>query len=61
MKGRSDTNKTVVFDNEDDYKVGEFVKVRITDGGAKTLVGKALGRSTIQLFAQESDSRPFLA
>jgi tRNA-2-methylthio-N6-dimethylallyladenosine synthase len=45
--GRTDTNKMVVFDRED-YEKGEYVNVRITDATSATLIGEALGRTTLQ-------------
>ena len=45
--GRTDTNKMVVFDRED-YEKGEYVNVRIVDATSATLIGEALGRTTLQ-------------
>ena len=45
--GRTDTNKMVVFDRAD-YEKGDYVNVRITDATSATLIGEALGRTTLQ-------------
>ena len=37
--GRTEQNRTVVFDRKD-YKIGDFVKVRITNSTAATLLGE---------------------
>jgi tRNA-2-methylthio-N6-dimethylallyladenosine synthase len=51
--GRTDTNKMVVFDRED-YERGEYVQVRIDDCTSSTLLGTALGRTTLaEAAAQE--------
>lgn len=44
--GRNSQNTVVVFDKEN-YKVGDFVWVKITDCTAATLIGKAVGYSEI--------------
>ena len=44
--GRTDTNKGVVFDRED-YAKGDYVKVRIDDCTSSTLLGTALGTTTL--------------
>jgi len=44
--GRTDTNKGVVFDRED-YQKGDYVKVRIDDCTSSTLLGTALGTTTL--------------
>ena len=45
--GRNSQNTTVVFPKED-YKVGDFVLVEITDCTSATLIGKAVGYSEMQ-------------
>ena len=44
--GRNSQNTVVVFPKEN-YKVGEFVMVKITDCTAATLIGEAVGYSTV--------------
>ncbi len=44
--GRADSNKMVVFDRED-YRKGEYVRVRTNDCTSATLLGEALGRTTL--------------
>ncbi|MDP5106114.1 MAG: tRNA (N6-isopentenyl adenosine(37)-C2)-methylthiotransferase MiaB [Polaribacter sp.] len=44
--GRNSQNTVVVFDKEN-YKVGDFVWVKITDCTAATLIGKAVGYSEL--------------
>jgi tRNA-2-methylthio-N6-dimethylallyladenosine synthase len=44
--GRNSQNTVVVFPKEN-YKVGEFVLVKITDCTAATLIGEAVGYSTL--------------
>ena len=44
--GRNSQNTVVVFPKEN-YKVGEFVMVKITDCTAATLIGEAVGYSEI--------------
>lgn len=44
--GRNSQNTVVVFDKEN-YKIGDFVWVKITDCTAATLIGKAVGYSEI--------------
>lgn len=39
--GRTEQNRTVVFDRKN-YKIGDFVKVRITDSTAATLLGEPI-------------------
>jgi tRNA-2-methylthio-N6-dimethylallyladenosine synthase len=46
LRGRTDTNKMVVFDRED-YEKGDYVNVRITDCTSATLLGEPLGRTTL--------------
>lgn len=45
--GRNSQNTTVVF-NKEDYKVGDFVNVKITDCTSATLIGEAIGYSEMQ-------------
>jgi len=45
--GRTDTNKGVVFDRED-YEQGDYVTVRIDDCTSSTLLGTALGETTLE-------------
>lgn len=52
VSGRTDTNKVVIFDR-DQYQAGEYVEVEITDSTSATLFGKALGKTTIQAFAEK--------
>ena len=42
--GRNTQNTVVVFPKED-YKVGDFVMVEVTDCTSTTLIGKAIGYS----------------
>ena len=44
--GRTDTNKGVVFPRED-YEKGQYVRVRIEDCTSSTLLGTALGTTTL--------------
>ena len=44
--GRTDTNKMVVFDRQD-FRPGDYVRVRITDCTSATLFGEPLGRTTL--------------
>lgn len=44
--GRTDTNKMVVFDRES-YAKGQYVNVRITDSTSATLLGDAVGATTL--------------
>ncbi len=44
--GRTDTNKMVVFDRHD-YRKGEYVRVRIEECTSATLLGHALGRTSL--------------
>ena len=41
--GRTEQNKTVVFDKQD-YRIGDFVMVEITDASSATLIGKPVVR-----------------
>lgn len=45
--GRNSQNTTVVF-NKENYKVGDFVNVKITDCTSATLIGEAIGYSEMQ-------------
>jgi tRNA-2-methylthio-N6-dimethylallyladenosine synthase len=45
--GRTDTNKMVVFDREG-YRKGDYVRVRIDDCTSATLLGTAVGRTTLR-------------
>jgi len=45
--GRNSQNTTVVFP-KGDYKVGDFVEVKITDCTSATLIGEAVGYSPMQ-------------
>jgi tRNA-2-methylthio-N6-dimethylallyladenosine synthase len=51
LRGRTDTNKMVVFDRED-YAKGEYVNVRITDCTSATLLGTPIGRTTLAAEAE---------
>ena len=44
LSGRSDTNKMTVFDRQD-FKKGDYVRVRITDCTSATLLATPLGRA----------------
>ncbi|MEX1055500.1 MAG: tRNA (N6-isopentenyl adenosine(37)-C2)-methylthiotransferase MiaB [Rhodothermales bacterium] len=44
LAGRSGTNKMVVFDRRD-YRMGEYVDVRVTDCTSATLLGEPVGRA----------------
>ncbi len=46
LRGRTDTNKMVVFDRED-YRKGDYVRVRIEDCTSATLLGIGIGRTTL--------------
>ncbi len=52
LKGRTDTNKMVVFDRYDLQK-GEYVEVEITDCTSATLMGDVIGKSSIREFQKE--------
>ncbi|NBC85568.1 MAG: tRNA (N6-isopentenyl adenosine(37)-C2)-methylthiotransferase MiaB [Bacteroidetes bacterium] len=45
--GRTDTNKGVVFPRED-YEKGQYVRVRVEDCTSSTLLGTALGTTTLE-------------
>ena len=49
--GRTDTNKMVVFDRQD-FRPGDYVRVRITGCTSATLFGEPLGRTTLAESAQ---------
>lgn len=55
MKGRTDTNKMVVFDREN-LKKGDYAVVEITDSTSATLMGKVLLKSSIRDFAEAGKS-----
>jgi tRNA-2-methylthio-N6-dimethylallyladenosine synthase len=44
--GRTDSNKVVIFDRHE-YQAGQYVNVRITDASSATLMGEALGLTTL--------------
>jgi tRNA-2-methylthio-N6-dimethylallyladenosine synthase len=46
LSGRISQNLTVVFPREN-YKIGEFVYVKITDCTSGTLIGEAIGYSAM--------------
>ena len=48
--GRTDTNKMVVFDRGS-LREGEYVRVRITECTSATLIGEALGHTTLSIEA----------
>lgn len=50
--GRTDTNKMVVFDREN-YRKGEYVRVRVHDCTSATLLAEPLGRTTLAESAEE--------
>jgi len=54
--GRTDTNKMVVFDRQD-FRPGDYVRVRITDCTSATLFGEPLGRTTL---AESAHTEPVL-
>ena len=45
-RGRTDSNKMVVFDRQD-FEKGQYVRVRITDCTSATLLGEPLGVTTL--------------
>jgi tRNA-2-methylthio-N6-dimethylallyladenosine synthase len=53
--GRTDTNKMVVFDRGDLQK-GTYAEVKITDSTSATLMGEAIGPSSISAFSREQDA-----
>lgn len=52
LKGRTDTNKMVVFDRHDLQK-GDYAEVEITDCTSATLMGEVIGKSSIAEFEQK--------
>ncbi|MDX1637586.1 MAG: tRNA (N6-isopentenyl adenosine(37)-C2)-methylthiotransferase MiaB [Balneolaceae bacterium] len=52
LKGRTDTNKMVVFDRHD-FEKGDYVEVEITDCTSATLMGDVVRRSSIAEFSRE--------
>jgi tRNA-2-methylthio-N6-dimethylallyladenosine synthase len=46
LSGRNSQNITVVFPKEN-YKIGDFVNVRITNCTSGTLIGEAVGLSEL--------------
>jgi len=48
--GRNSQNTTVVFPKED-YKVGDFVLVKVTNCTSTTLIGQAIGYSEMQMIS----------
>ncbi|WP_372638938.1 tRNA (N6-isopentenyl adenosine(37)-C2)-methylthiotransferase MiaB [Fodinibius sp.] len=49
LRGRTDTNKMVVFDRQD-YEKGDYVEVTITDCTSATLMGDPIRKSSITEF-----------
>ncbi|CAD8170118.1 unnamed protein product [Paramecium octaurelia] len=48
LKGRTDSNKSVVFQNDNNsYAIGDFVEVEIMSSGLKTLAGRPLNKCEI--------------
>ncbi|WP_244545618.1 tRNA (N6-isopentenyl adenosine(37)-C2)-methylthiotransferase MiaB [Fodinibius roseus] len=52
LRGRTDTNKMVVFDRRD-YEKGDYVEVTITDCTSATLMGDPIRKSSIAEFEAE--------
>jgi tRNA-2-methylthio-N6-dimethylallyladenosine synthase len=52
LLGRTDTNKVVIFDRND-YVLGDYVEVRITDSTSATLFGDPIRKSSIAEFEPE--------
>lgn len=52
LKGRTDTNKMVVFDRKD-FEKGDYVEVTITDCTSATLMGDPIKKSSIAEYSQE--------
>lgn len=52
LRGRTDTNKMVVFDRND-YQKGDYVEVTITDCTSATLMGDPVRKSSIAEFEAE--------
>jgi tRNA-2-methylthio-N6-dimethylallyladenosine synthase len=55
MKGRTDTNKMVVFDRHDLQK-GDYAEVKITDCTSATLMGELIGKNSIAEFSREEET-----
>ena len=53
MKGRTDTNKMVVFDRHDLQK-GDYAEVKITDCTSATLMGELIGKNSIAEYSREA-------
>lgn len=53
FRGRTDTNKMVVFDRHGLQK-GDYVEVEITDSTSATLMGEVIRKSSIQEFQKET-------
>ncbi len=53
LRGRTDTNKMVVFDRHDLQK-GEYAEVEISDCTSATLMGDVIGKSSIAEFEKET-------
>ncbi|PSQ80807.1 MAG: hypothetical protein BRD46_03490, partial [Bacteroidetes bacterium QS_8_68_15] len=51
LSGRADNGKTVVFDKED-YRPGQYVNVEITNCTSGTLLGRAVGATTLEAEAE---------
>lgn len=51
LRGRTDTNKMVVFDRRA-YRKGDYVRVRVTDCTSATLIAEPLGRTALADAAQ---------
>ena len=52
FRGRTDTNKMVVFDRKD-YRKGDYVEVTINDCTSATLMGEPIRKSSIKEFNQD--------
>jgi len=52
FRGRTDTNKMVVFDRKD-YRKGDYVEVTINDCTSATLMGEPIRKSSIEEFDQD--------
>jgi tRNA-2-methylthio-N6-dimethylallyladenosine synthase len=53
MKGRTDTNKMVVFDRHDLQKC-DYAEVKITDCTSATLMGELIGKNSIAEYSREA-------
>jgi tRNA A37 methylthiotransferase MiaB len=51
LKGRTDTNKSVVFEPMAGIELGDFVVVEVASASQKTLMATPIRKSTIQEFA----------